>query len=98
MNQGFIQLLIIAVLLIIILSLLGVSLGAVFSNQTLRGNFKFVWDSTNYIWSTYLSWPAKIIWKIWMKYVWETFTEAIERIKENKNPLPPEVVPTQNNE
>lgn len=87
MNQGFIQLLIIVVLLLIILSLLGVSLSAVFANKTLQRNFKFVWDSAKYIWNKYMAGPVKFVWKIWFKYVWETFTESMNKIKEGKNPL-----------
>ena len=89
-NKGFIQLIVIAVMLIIILSLLGVSLSALFSNKTLRDNFKFVWDSAVYIWNQYLVGPAEFVWRIWVDYVWKSFTAAIERIKEGNNPVSPE--------
>ena len=56
MNKGIIQLLIIIILSVIILSLLGVSLRALFNDQTLKENFIFVWDFIRHAWGTYV-WP-----------------------------------------
>jgi len=53
-NEGLIQLLIIIVLSVIILSLLGVSLASLVENQTLKGNFTFLWRALKYIWNEYL--------------------------------------------
>ena len=94
MNKGFIQFLIILVLFIIILSLLGVSLGALFENKTLKDNFKFIWKSSTDIWNNYLAVPAKLAWRVWVKYVWEPFTGgAMDKIREGKNPMPEEAIP-----
>ncbi|TSC73393.1 MAG: hypothetical protein G01um101470_119, partial [Parcubacteria group bacterium Gr01-1014_70] len=43
-NTGIIQLLIIIILSVVILSLLGVSLRALFTDQTLKENFVFLWN------------------------------------------------------
>ena len=96
MNKGFIQFLIILVLFIIILSLLGVSLGALFENKTLKDNFKFVWKSSVDIWNNYLAVPARLAWRVWVKYVWEPFTGAMDKIREGKNPMPEEALPQEN--
>lgn len=95
-NKGFIQLLIILVLFIIILSLLGVSLGALFENKILRDNFNFVWKSSANIWNNYLAVPAKIAWRIWVKYVWEPFVGAMNKVREGENPIPKEALPQEN--
>jgi len=56
MNKGIIQLIIIIVLSIVILSLLGVSLRTLFTDQTLLENFKFAWEFLKHAWGTYV-WP-----------------------------------------
>jgi hypothetical protein len=52
-NEGIIQLIIIVILFIVILSLLGVSLRALLTDQTLAANFIFVWDTLSHVWETY---------------------------------------------
>ena len=62
-NKGIIQLLIIIVLSVIILSLLGVSLRALFTDQTLKENFVFLWNFLKHAGRTYL-WPyLQILWQ-----------------------------------
>ncbi|MDA1334625.1 MAG: hypothetical protein O2794_01250 [bacterium] len=50
---GVIQAFIIIALVVIILSLLGVSLGALFSDKTIRDNFVFIWNGIGYLWENY---------------------------------------------
>jgi hypothetical protein len=52
-NAGFIQLIIIIILSIVILSLLGVSIGSLINNKTLHENFSFLWNFLVWIWQTY---------------------------------------------
>lgn len=62
-NKGIIQLIIIIVLSVIILSLLGVSLRTLFTDQTLKENFVFLWKFLRYGWGTYI-WPyAQSLWE-----------------------------------
>jgi len=62
MNKGIIQLIIIIVLSVVILSLLGVSLRALLTDQTLLENFIFLWEFLKHVWGTYV-WPyAQSLW------------------------------------
>ena len=62
-NKGIIQLLIIIVLSVVILSLLGVSLRALFTDQTLKENFIFLWGFLKHTWGTY-GWPyVQTLWQ-----------------------------------
>jgi cell shape-determining protein MreC len=54
-NTGLIQFIIIIILSVIILSLLGVSLRSLFTDQTLLENFRFLWDFIKHIWYTYIT-------------------------------------------
>ena len=63
MNKGIIQLIIIFILSVIILSLLGVSLRALFTDQTLKENFMFVWDFVLHAWGTYVSPYLQTLWQ-----------------------------------
>ena len=78
--RGFIQLLIIIALLIIIMSLLGVSLGELFGNKTLQENFAYVFGGTKYLWENYLLAPVKIITNTFKNLAWEPLKNAIENI------------------
>ena len=70
-NQGFIQLIIIIVLLVIILSLLGVSLSALFSNPVLRQNFGFLWNWLDRVWDNYLAVPFGYMKDLLINVIWK---------------------------
>ena len=63
MNKGITQLIIIIILSITILSLLGVSLRALFTDQTLKENFVFVWDFVRHAWGTYIGPYLQTLWQ-----------------------------------
>lgn len=69
-KQGFIQLLIIIVLTIVIVSLLGVSLGDLFDNQTLKNNFSFAYKWVKYGWDNYF-----------YPYIWQPLIKAAGKIR-----------------
>jgi len=69
-NKGFIQLIVIIALVLIVISLLGVSLGDLFDNETLQKNFSFAWQWAKYIWDNYF-YPL----------VWKPLLEATEKIR-----------------
>lgn len=68
-NRGFIQIIIIMLLLVIILSLLGVSLSSLFSNPILHENFGFLGDWISTIWTKYLAGPFKLLWDMLINLV-----------------------------
>ena len=84
-NKGFIQIIIIAVLLVIILSLLGVSLNALFSNTVLRDNFGFLGRWIADIWNAYLGAVFNYLWNIWVTVFWQAFLDAMKGL----NPFNP---------
>lgn len=78
-NQGFIQLIIIIALLVIILSLLGVSLSALFSNPVLQQNFGFLWNWMGNFWNNYLAAPFVYLWNLWVEIAWKPFLGMLGR-------------------
>lgn len=64
---GFIQIIIILVLVIIILSLLGVSLRALFNNPALQDNFGFVGSWLQMVWNNYLAAPFAYLWNSFLR-------------------------------
>lgn len=90
-NEGFIQLIIILVLVVVILSLLGVSLSALFQNRVLKDNFSFIGDILGTIWQSWAGKLAKTVWdfsyKFFIDFVWSAFTDAMEAIKSGRNPI-----------
>ena len=90
-NEGFIQLIIILALVVIILSLLGVSLSALFQNKVLKENFSFIGDILGSVWK---SWFGKIVQTVWdfsyrffVDFIWSAFIDAMNAIKAGKNPI-----------
>lgn len=88
-KQGFIQIIIIAVLLVIILSLLGVSLSALFSNPILRDNFGFLGRWMAVLWDNYLSLPFEYIKDVWNTLVWQPFVETMKGFQQGVSPFNP---------
>ena len=60
-NQGFIQLIVILLLIVVILSLLGVSLTSLFQNKTLQENFSFIGVGLGYAWDHWLERPMAAV-------------------------------------
>lgn len=81
MKGGFIQIIIILALLVMILSLLGVSLSALFENPILRDNFGFIWDWIRWLWNNYLNVPFWYIYEIFVELIWEPSLDTLRGIK-----------------
>ncbi|HBT81219.1 hypothetical protein A2757_01970 [Candidatus Giovannonibacteria bacterium RIFCSPHIGHO2_01_FULL_48_47] len=81
MQSGFIQILIILALLVVIISLLGVSLGELFSNKTLKDNFSYVFGGIKFVWKNYLLAPVKIIFGTFKDLLWEPLAGSLEKLK-----------------
>lgn len=61
-KRGFVQLIIILALIVVIVSLLGVSLRTLFDNTTLQDNFGFVGEWVSSVWHNYLAAPFVYAW------------------------------------
>ena len=79
-NQGFIQIIIILALLIIILSLLGVSLSALSQNPILRDNFGFIGNWIKWLWNNYLSSSFWYFYQIFMELIWNPSLDTLRGI------------------
>lgn len=86
-NQGFIKLIILLLMAVIVLGFFGISLKAVFTKETVRGNLEFVWQAVRYVWDNYLAGLAKWAWDIFYNLLWRSFVENAERIRQGKPPL-----------
>lgn len=77
-KRGFIQLIIILVLIVVVLSLLGVSLRTLFSSATLQDNFGFVGEWLRWFWNSYLGAPFRIVFENLIKPIWDRFLHALQ--------------------
>lgn len=77
-QKGFIHIIVIFIMAIIILSLLGVDFASFLKNETLRSNFKLVWDGAKSVWKKYLTEPTKTVWDYFVSYVWMPLYAAIK--------------------
>lgn len=84
-NSGFIQIIIILALLVIILSLLGVSLSALFQNPVLQDNFGFIGNWASWLWSNYLSNAFWYIYEIFKELIWEPSLNILRGIKNGES-------------
>lgn len=86
-EKGFIQIIIIVILLVIILSLLGVSLSALFSNPILKQNFGFLGEWLSRLWNSYLAAPFRYFFSTLVNLVWEPFVDTLTGLKNGINPF-----------
>ena len=76
-QKGFIQFIIIIALVIIILSLLGVSLRSLFSNDTLLDNFGVVGEWLSKLWHSVLLSPVRYVFDRLIVPIWDRFVDAL---------------------
>ena len=91
-QKGFLQLIVILVLLVVILSLLGVSLSTLFENKKLQENFSFVGVGISYAWEHWLKGPVSGIWDVlWggviREFLWEPAKDFFFSLKSGENLL-----------
>ena len=86
-EKGFIQIIIIVILLVIILSLLGVSLSALFSNPILKQNFGFLGEWLSGLWNSYLAAPFRYVFNTLVDLVWQPFVDTLTGLKSGINPF-----------
>ncbi|MBI2610289.1 hypothetical protein HYW53_03960 [Candidatus Giovannonibacteria bacterium] len=79
MEKGFIQLIVIIVLSIIIVSLLGISLGELFQNQVLKDNFSITFKALNYVWNNFLAAPAVYVWHTLVSFVLDPISKFFQK-------------------
>lgn len=79
-NRGIIKIILIIIIIIVILSLLRINLRSIYENETVRANFKFVWeillivfDWLKFIWENYIKTPALFVWeRLFIDIIWNT--------------------------
>ncbi|MBI2052749.1 MAG: hypothetical protein HYT34_00705 [Candidatus Ryanbacteria bacterium] len=64
-ERGFIELIVIVILLVVIVSLLGVSLTSLVSNKTLKENFALLWQGVVWLWQHYIA----SLWSLFRSYI-----------------------------
>ncbi|OGZ30071.1 MAG: hypothetical protein A2931_03775 [Candidatus Niyogibacteria bacterium RIFCSPLOWO2_01_FULL_45_48] len=90
-NRGFIQLIVIFLLLVVILSLLGVSLSALFQNKTLQENFSFIGKALKAVLDSWVGKTIGVVWEFaksfFVDFIWSAFIDAMNAIKAGQNPI-----------
>lgn len=86
-NQGgFFQLIVIFILIVVILSLLGVSLSNLIGNPVMRDNFSFLWKWTVWLWNGLLEKPAKFAARTFIDFIWEPLVKVMRDVKGGATP------------
>lgn len=79
-DKGFIHIIIIAILLIIIISLLGVSLQSIFANTLLQDNFRVVGDWLSWLWNSTILSPVKYVFDLLIVPAWQRLLTSLQSI------------------
>ena len=85
-NEGLIRFVVLLLIAVVVLGFFGISIKAVFQKQTVQENLSFVWQTTQYVWHTYLAVPAQYAWNIFYNLLWRSFVENAERLKRGELP------------
>lgn len=85
-QQGFFQLIVIFILIVVVLSLLGVSLANLTGNPILRDNFSFLWKWTTWFWNGFMEKPAKFAVRTFIDFIWEPLVKVMRDVKSGTSP------------
>ena len=96
MNEGLIKLVILIIIGVIVLSYFGINVRSILESDLVRDNFGYLWNGVKSIWNNYLAKPANFVWGIFYNYMWLSFIENMERIKQGRNIEAVENAPTVN--
>ncbi len=84
-NQGLIRTILIIIIAVIILGYFRIDIRGVWNSPTVQNNLNFLWESTQYLWKSYLKEPANFLYGIFYNYLWFSFIENMERIREGES-------------
>ena len=94
MNQGLIKLIILIIIAVMVLGYFNVDLRSIWNSKSVQNNLGFLWESAKSIWNNYLAKPTDFVWGIFYNYLWLSFIENMERLKEGAGPTFLENAPT----
>lgn len=79
---GFIQLIVIVIILILIVSYFGFNLRGLFDDPQTRDNFSVVWEWVAHVWEGYLKTPTQWIWEHILSFIWnDLFLGNLDRLR-----------------
>lgn len=93
-EQGLIKLIILIIIALVVLSYFGFDIKNILESDLVKKNFGYLWSGVENIWKNYLTKPLDIVWGVFYHYIWLSFIENIERIKEGSGPTMLENIPT----
>lgn len=73
---------VIALLGLIILGYLGFDVRKAIEAPTTQSNIEYAKNATIYVWNKYLERPAKFAWNFFIKYIWSTAVDNLQKIKD----------------
>lgn len=86
-NQGLVRTVLIVLVAILVLSYFGFDIKSIVESPLAQNNIGYVWGFVVGIWNNYLSQPVMYFWNnIFIGILWETFTGAMEKIKNGEQP------------
>jgi len=85
-QSGLVKLIILIVVAIIVLGYFGINIRSVFESGPVSDNLSYLWDGVKHVWSNYLQKPTNFIWGVFYNYIWLSFIENMDRIREGRGP------------
>ena len=75
---------VIIVIGLIILGYLGIDVRKAVEAPTTQSNLEYVKNVVVYVWNKYLEKPAKYIWNFFIKFIWSSAIDNLQKIKDGE--------------
>ncbi len=80
-HRGFIQIIVIVVIILVALGYFGLNVKDIIDSPTVSGNLSYAWGIVVHIWDNYLAGPALYLWGVFKNLLWGAFVSNLESIK-----------------
>ena len=81
-QSGFIQWVVLIIIVLLILSFFGFNLRALLDDEQTQDNFSVVWEWVVRIWDDYLKEPAQWIWENIISFIWnDLFLDNLDKLR-----------------
>lgn len=83
-QKGFIKWILIIIIALIVLGYFGIDVREVIESPATQNNLNYAERIVSNVWHNYLKEPATYLWGIFVKYIWGTAVNNLEKMKNDE--------------
>ncbi len=83
-QRGFLQLVVIIVIVLIVVGYFGLNIREILSSPTVQDNLSYGWALAKNIWQNYLAGPATWVYEHILKFLWQLFLDGVGNFRDGE--------------